>query len=76
MEKTATQLHRRVLQDFAFQYISYFNAGLHLARVKQYPKANRPEYNERSANLSAAVLFFLRDTVDTVGRCYGNESEK
>ena len=51
-----------------FNYISYFN----------YPKANRPEYNERSSNLqpcrsSAAVLFFLRDTVDIVGRFYGNE---
>ena len=25
------------------------------------------------SNLSAAVLFFLRDTVDIVGRFYGNE---
>ena len=75
-EKTATQLHRRVLQDFAFQYISYFKTGLRLARLKQYPKANRPENNERSANLSAAVLVFLLDTVDIVGRFYGNESEK
>ena len=57
-EKTATQLYRRVLQDFAFQYMSYFKTGLHLARLKQCPKANRPEYNERSANLSEAVLFF------------------
>ena len=75
-EKTATQLHRRVLQDFAFQYISYCKTGLRLARLKQYPKANRPENNERSANLSAAVLVFLLDTVDIVGRFYGNESEK
>ena len=29
-----------------FQYISYFKT-----RLKQYPKVNRPEYNERSANL-------------------------
>ena len=42
-EKTATQLYRRVLQDFAFQYISYFKTRLHLARLKQYPKANAPE---------------------------------
>ena len=74
-EKTATQLHRRVLQDFAFQQISYFKTGLRLARLKQYPKANRPENNERSANLSAAVFVFLLDTVDIVGRFYGNESE-
>ena len=76
-EKTATQLHRRVLQDFAFQYISYFKTSLHLAHLKQYPKANRPEYIERSANLqrtlSAAVFFFLRNIVDIWGRFYGNE---
>ena len=84
-EKTATQLYRRVLQDFAFQYISYFKTGLHLARLKQCPKANRPEYNERTANfriqwkiskLVSSGLILFRDTVDTVGRGYGNESEK
>ena len=31
--------------------ISYFKTDLRLARLKQYPKANRPENNERSANL-------------------------
>ena len=31
-----------------------------------YPKS-------KFATLSAAVLFFLRDTVDVVGRFYGNE---
>ena len=36
-------------------------------------KSNRPEYNQTSATLSADVLFFLRDTVDIVGRFYGNE---
>ena len=32
-----------------FQWISYFKIHLHLARLKQYPWANRPEYKERSA---------------------------
>ena len=62
-EKTATQLYRRVLQDFAFQYISYFKTGLHLARLKQYPKANRPENNEpdqQTCNLvSSGVILLL-----------------
>ena len=34
-----------------FQYIPYFMTHLHLACLKQYPKANHPEDNERSANL-------------------------
>ena len=75
-EITATQLHRRVLQDFAFQYIPYFKTGLHLARLKQYPKANRPEYNERSANLQHCrqpCYSYLWATVDIVGCFYGNE---
>ena len=62
-KKLLTQLYRRVLQDFAFQYISYFKTGLHLARLKQYPKANRPENNEpdqQTGNLvSSGVILLL-----------------
>ena len=54
-EKTATILRRRVLQDFIFPVPAntylISRLVLILARVKQYPKANRPEYNERSPNL-------------------------
>ena len=45
-------------KNLFYQYKSYFKTCLHLARLKQCPKANLPEYNERSANLSEAVLFF------------------
>ena len=77
-EKTATQLRWHVLQDFTFPiYIPYFTLVFNLACLKQYLKANHPEYNERSAKLlttlSAAVLFFCQDTIDIVGRFYGNE---
>ena len=34
-----------------FQYTSCFKTRLHLARLKQCPKAKRLEYNERAANL-------------------------
>lgn len=50
-----------------FQYISYFKIPLHLARLKQYPKA-RPEYSEKSANLQ-----HCQDNVDIVGHFYENE---
>ena len=49
-DKTAKQLRRRVLQDFIFPVASLFARPV-LARLKQYPIANLPEYNERSANL-------------------------
>ena len=49
-DKTARQLRRRVLQDFIFPVASLFARPV-LARLKQYPIANLPEYNERSANL-------------------------
>ena len=66
-DKTAKQLRRRVLQDFTFPVASLFARPV-LARLKQYPIANLPEDNERSANLhetlSATVLFFLGDTFD------------
>ena len=50
-----------------FQYISYFKVPLHLARLKQYPKAC-PEYSERSANLQ-----HCQANVDIVGHFYENE---
>ena len=49
-DKTAKQLRRRVLQDFIFPVASLFARPV-LARLKQYPIAYLPEYNERSANL-------------------------
>ena len=49
-DKTTKQLRRRVLQDFIFPVASLFARPV-LARLKQYPIANLPEYNERSANL-------------------------
>ena len=76
-EKTATQLRWHVLQDVTFPiYIPYFRLVFNLACLKQYLKANHPEYNERSAKLlttlSAAMLIFLRDTIDIVGRFQGS----
>ena len=53
-EKTLTQLCRHILQDFPFSIHIlhvYFKTGFHLAHLKQYPKANHPEYDERAANL-------------------------
>ena len=54
-----SQIKTKLLHNFAgtscnillFQWISYFKTHLHLAHVTQYPWANGPEYNKRSANL-------------------------
>lgn len=42
---------QHVWKHLARYYFSYFKTQLHLARLKQYPEANCPEYNEISANL-------------------------
>ena len=67
-EKTAPQLHRRALQD-----IPYFKTRLHFARLNLKLTIQKQWKIGKLATLSAAVLFFLRDTVDIVDRFYGNE---
>ena len=67
-EKTATPLHRRALQD-----IPYFKTRLHFARLNLKLTIQKQWKIGKLATLSAAVLFFLRDTVDIVDRFYGNE---
>ena len=50
-EKTATQLRRRVLQEFILPIQILFQDLSSFGPSKQYPNANRPEYKERSSNL-------------------------
>ena len=63
---------------FSSTYLSVRLVRPYFARPNQYPWANRQNTmkDQQTCNRLVAVLFFLGDTVDIVGRFYAEMNEK